>query len=40
MENQRLWRPVFGFEYPTNQALEEAMKASCLDKIRALGLQT
>lgn len=34
MENQRLWRPVFGFEYPSNQAFEEAMKASYLEKIR------
>lgn len=33
MENQRLWRPVFGFEYPSNQAFEEAMKASYLQKI-------
>lgn len=40
MENQRLWRPVLGFEYPSNQALEEAMKASYLDKIRARGLRT
>jgi spore photoproduct lyase len=37
MENQRLWRPVFGFEYPSNQALEEAMKASYLGKIRRAG---
>lgn len=34
MENQRLWRPVLGFEYPSNQAFEEAMKASYLGKIR------
>jgi len=33
MENQRLWRPVFGFEYPSNQAFEAAMKASYFDKI-------
>ncbi len=35
MENQRLWHPVFGFDYPSNQAFEEAMKASYLAKIRA-----
>ncbi len=34
MENQRLWRPVLGVEYPSNQAFEEAMKASYLGKIR------
>jgi spore photoproduct lyase len=34
MEDQRLWRPVLGFEYPSNQAFEEAMKASYLEKIR------
>ena len=37
MENRRLWRPVFGFDYPSNQALEAAMKASYLDKIRRCG---
>lgn len=34
MENQRLWRPVFGFEYPSNQAFEAAMKSSYFNKIR------
>jgi spore photoproduct lyase len=34
MENQHLWRPVFGFEYPSNQVFEEAMKASYLEKVR------
>lgn len=34
MENHRLWLPVFGFEYPSNQAFEEAMKASYFNKIR------
>jgi len=34
MENQRLWWPVFGFEYPSNQAFEAAMKASYFNKIR------
>lgn len=36
MENRRLWRPVFGFDYPSNQAFEEAMKASYFNKIRGL----
>jgi len=34
MENQRLWRPALGFEYPSNRAFEEAMKASYLAKIQ------
>jgi spore photoproduct lyase len=33
MENQRLWRPVFGFDYPSNEAFEDAMKESYLQKI-------
>lgn len=33
MENQRLWQPVFGFEYPSNQAFEQAMKKSYREKI-------
>jgi spore photoproduct lyase len=33
MENHDLWEPVFGYEYPTNQAFEEAMKAAYLAKI-------
>ena len=36
MENHRLWSRVFGFEYASNQALEEAMKASYLTKILAI----
>lgn len=35
MENPRLWQPVFGYDYPSNQAFEEAMKQSYLEKIRA-----
>ena len=35
MENPRLWQPVFGFDYPSNQAFEEGMKASYLRKIEA-----
>jgi spore photoproduct lyase len=35
MENPRLWQPVFGYDYPSNQAFEEAMKQSYLEKIEA-----
>ena len=40
MENHRLWRAVLGHEYPSNQAFEEAMKASYLAKIRRRPLPT
>jgi len=33
MENPRLWRPVFGFDYPSNAAFEQAMQTSYLEKI-------
>jgi spore photoproduct lyase len=33
MENHRLWRPVFGYEYPTNEDFEAAMKAAYRSKI-------
>ncbi len=33
MESPRLWQPVFGYDYASNQAFEEAMKRSYLDKI-------
>jgi hypothetical protein len=33
MENQRLWRPVFGYDYSSNAAFEQAMKQSYLRKI-------
>ncbi len=36
MENQRFWKPVFGFDYPDNQALEQAMQSSYLEKIAVL----
>lgn len=36
MENHRLWRPVFGYDYPSNQVFEEAMKFSYLTKIEGL----
>ena len=35
MENQRLWKPVFGFDYDNNDAFEAAMKASYMTKIDA-----
>lgn len=34
MENPRLWQPVFGFDYPSNDAFETAMKSSYMAKIR------
>jgi spore photoproduct lyase len=37
MENQRLWRPVFGYDYASNRAFEEAMKQAYLKKIRRRG---
>jgi len=36
MENQRLWKPVFGFEYASNEAFEQAMKTSYCEKIAKL----
>ena len=33
MENQRLWQPVFGFDYASNEAFEQAMKGSYMTKI-------
>ena len=36
MENHQLWKPVFGYEYPSNQAFEDAMKSSYLAKIEGL----
>jgi spore photoproduct lyase len=33
MENQRLWQPVFGFDYASNGEFEQAMKRSYLEKI-------
>lgn len=35
MENSRLWQPVFGYDYSCNEAFEQAMKQSYLDKIEA-----
>jgi spore photoproduct lyase len=33
MENSRLWKPVFGYEYASNNEFEAAMKKAYLDKI-------
>jgi spore photoproduct lyase len=33
MENPKLWKPVFGFEYPSNEVFETAMKKSYRAKI-------
>lgn len=33
MENQRFWEPVFGFDYESNEAFEQAMKSSYLRTI-------
>jgi spore photoproduct lyase len=33
MENQRLWQPVFGFDYASNEAFEQAMKRSYMHKV-------
>jgi spore photoproduct lyase len=33
MENHRLWQPVFGFGYPSNEAFETAMKQHYMDCI-------
>ncbi len=34
MEDQSLWRPVFGYDYPDNESLEQAMKHAYTAKIR------
>ena len=34
MENPRLWQPVFGYDYPTNDAFETAMKTHYINKIK------
>ena len=33
MENQRLWKPVLGYEYASNAEFEAAMKTAYLAKI-------
>jgi spore photoproduct lyase len=35
MEDESLWRDVFGFEYDSNEAFEEAMKRAYMSKIDA-----
>ncbi len=34
MENQRLWKPVLGYEYASNDEFEDAMKTAYLAKIK------
>jgi len=34
MENQRLWKPVFGYEYASNTEFETAMKKAYMNKIK------
>ena len=34
MENPRLWKPVFGYEYASNDEFETAMKNAYMDKIK------
>lgn len=34
MEHHRFWQPVFGSDYASNEAFEQAMKQSYLEKIR------
>ena len=40
MENQRFWKPVFGFEYDSNDEFEIAMKSSYLAKINSAAKQS
>lgn len=40
MESYRLWLPVFGFEYPSNRAFKEVMRASYFNKIRGHSYST
>jgi len=35
MENNKLWQPVFGYAYPSNEDFEAAMKRVYISKIRA-----
>ncbi|MCP3868298.1 MAG: DNA photolyase [Gammaproteobacteria bacterium] len=34
MENHRFWKPVFGYEYPSNELFETSMKHHYMEKIR------
>ena len=38
MENPRLWKPVFGYEYASNDEFETAMKKAYMDKIKLRNL--
>ena len=35
MENHRLWKPVFGFEYDSNEQFEQRMQQAYFEKIRS-----
>jgi spore photoproduct lyase len=37
MENRRLWEPVFGYQYDSNEQFEQAMKQSYIEKIKEIG---
>jgi len=37
MENQRFWKPVFGFQFANNDEFEQAMKTAYLNKIKPQG---
>ena len=37
MENHRFWKPVFGFEYQSNDEFETAMKRHYMEKTGAGG---
>lgn len=39
MENQRLWMPVFGFQYDSNESFEKAMQENYLAKITLIERQ-
>jgi len=40
MEPHEIWKPVFGFAYPSNEYFEQAMKEAYMQKIRAAGAET
>jgi spore photoproduct lyase len=40
MEDPRLWQPVFGREYPSNEDFETDMKRRYMEKVRRLSSTT
>jgi spore photoproduct lyase len=36
MENRRLWEPVFGYQYDSNEQFEQTMKLSYMEKIKEI----